>query len=820
MRNLVLSLLLSLVSLPLLAGRVEGIVSDLNNEPLPFSSILVKGTTIGTTANQQGRYVLTLGEGAYTIVCQRIGYQTLEKRITVSASDIELNFKLEVQQYKLNDVTVKAGAEDPAYGIIRKTIAKRSEHEKELKQFQCEVYIKGQLKLRDHPTKFLGRKVDFEDGDTSKKKMLFLSESVSRFSYQEPDFKIEVLSTRVSGQTGGYGLGVPQFLSFYNNNIQVGQGLNPRGFISPISDNALNYYRYKFEGTFYEDGVEISRIKVIPKRKYEPLFSGHINIIEDQWRIHSTRLLLLQEQQMQLLDSLMIEQIYMPEKASGKWLLKQQVMYPAIKIFSFDAHGSFLQVYDKFNLDPAFPKGFFDQTVLKYADSSNKKPLVYWDTTRPIALQQEEVEDYRKKDSLEVVRQNPDYLDSLDRKNNKLKVTDLVLWGHSIANSKKKRYISIDALLEMISYNTVEGGVIQASPTYRQEYEGRKSWSITPVLRYGLVNEHFNPSASFRYNFATKRASSIEVAGGSKVFQFNNNSALTQRVNTFSTLIWNENLLKIYEAEFGKVQYSQALPAGFNISVQLQYQHRKPLENTSFTSWRKQNNQPFTPNYPVEITNTNIPKHKAFMAGIGIRWRPGSKYLEFPDRVVSLGSRYPLFNLSLTTGIPGVMGSDIDYSRWRLSISDNLNFKIGGSFRYRIGTGGFLHQKKLYVPDYTHFNGNVGLVASEYLNSFQLASLYQLSNSEKNYQFGHVEYHLNGLLSNKIPGFRKLNWFFVVGGNGLRIDNKSWHYEMFFSIENILKVIRVDFVKGFQPGGVQLDGIRISLPGMLTGGND
>ena len=92
---------------------------------------------------------------------------------------------------------------------------------------------------------------------------------------------------KVSGQSDGYGLSAPQFISLYDNNIFIGENLNPRGFISPISDNAMNYYSYKYEGTFYEEGRQINKIKVVPKRKYEPLFSGYINIVEDDWRIHS-----------------------------------------------------------------------------------------------------------------------------------------------------------------------------------------------------------------------------------------------------------------------------------------------------------------------------------------------------------------------------------------------------------------------------------------------------------------------------------------------------------------------------------------------------
>ena len=70
----------------------------------------------------------------------------------------------------------------------------------------------------------------------------------------------------------------------------MGNGLNPRGFISPIADNALNFYKYKFEGTFYEFGKEISRIKVTPKRAYEPLFTGFIHITENDWHVQSVDL--------------------------------------------------------------------------------------------------------------------------------------------------------------------------------------------------------------------------------------------------------------------------------------------------------------------------------------------------------------------------------------------------------------------------------------------------------------------------------------------------------------------------------------------------
>ncbi|MFX5747453.1 DUF5686 family protein, partial [Acinetobacter baumannii] len=87
-----------------------------------------------------------------------------------------------------------------------------------------------------------------------------------------------------------------------------------------------------------------------------------------------------------------------------------------------------------FNLTPAFAKKEFNNTILKYYDSSNKKPLAYWDSIRPLPLSPEEIKDYKKKDSLEKARKDPHYLDSLDKKRNKLTIAGLLLTGQSISN--------------------------------------------------------------------------------------------------------------------------------------------------------------------------------------------------------------------------------------------------------------------------------------------------------------------------------------------------------------------------------------------------
>lgn len=809
----VLLLLFVLFQLKGFSTEVSGTIrSAQRNEPLPFSSVLIKGTTRGASANNLGFYSISLDPGTYTLVFQYIGYQSVEQKLTIGKEPQKLDIKLVARDYQLNEVIVKTGGEDPAYAIIRNAIAKRLEHSKEIKNCTTEVYIKGQLQLRNYPKSFLGQKVDFEDGDTSKRKMLLLSETIAKYSVSEPSQKkIEVISTKVSGRSDGFGFSRPQIISFYDNNISLGDGLNPRGFISPIAENALNFYRYKFEGTFYEFGKEINRIKVTPKRAYEPLFTGYIHITENDWHVQSVDLKLLRQQQMQLLDTLTIQQQYIPVEKF--WVIKQQVIYPSGKFFGFDFFGSFLQVYDQFNLNPNFKPKYFNNTILKFYDSSNKKSMAYWDSIRPLPLLLEEVKDYQKKDSLEKVRESPAYLDSLDKIRNKFTLGNLLLTGKFFSQRKTKTSLNIEPLINTINFNTVEGGVINLMPQWRKQMEGRKSLSITPELRYGFANKHFNPSISVNYTFGKKYIQSFSFSGGKKVFQYNNAAPISEFINSYYTLMSKQNYLKLYEADFFRLNYNAGIGNGLNFSGSMQFQNRRSLENLAdIAFWKNIPNRSFSPNHPAEFGTPPMQNHQAFLVSAGISWLPGAKYVEYPDRKVNIGSGYPTFTLTVTKAFAGILGADANYTKWRLNISDDLDLKLAGEIKYSFTAGGFLQTSKIFEPDQIHFLGNQVLFASPFTNSFQLAPYYRFSNTASLYGTGHIEYHLNGLLTNKIPGFKKLNWFLVTGANSLLMEKGNYYLEYFVGLENIFKVIRVDYIRSIEKGGLANNGIRLALP--------
>ncbi|MEP7143311.1 MAG: DUF5686 and carboxypeptidase regulatory-like domain-containing protein, partial [Ferruginibacter sp.] len=425
-----LLLVFILLSVDISAQKILGTVLNEKGDLLPYSSITIKGTTSGASANNRARFSISLSPGTYTVVCQHIGYAAKERAITITTKDEEITFILSEQKLVLKEVVIKNTDEDPAYAIIRAAIKKRDGYNKQVNAFTCNLYTKDMIKLRRLPRKIFGRKVPEESReemglDTMGQGIIYLSESISKIASELPDkFKLEVKSSRVSG-SDGFGFTFPTFISFYQNNVTVfTERLNPRGFVSPIADGAIGFYRFRFLGSFWENGKEINSIRVTPRRNYEPLFSGIINITEGDWRIHSVDLLLTKKSQLEIIDTLQITQFHVPVNADA-WRIKNQLLHFNFNQFGIDAVANFVNVYSDYNLDPAFAKKYFDKVIIKYDTGVNKKPKAYWDTIRPMPLEKEEVTDYQVKDSLYEVRKDSllsqQSIDSLKKKQGKLK---------------------------------------------------------------------------------------------------------------------------------------------------------------------------------------------------------------------------------------------------------------------------------------------------------------------------------------------------------------------------------------------------------------
>jgi hypothetical protein len=836
------SLLFLFLATASFAGKITGVISDDKGKPLPYASILVKEKGTGTTANQEGRYSLELSPGDYTIIVQYVGFAKQEHKIHMDSDNKRLDFILKPQQLQLNDVVVSSSREDPAYAIIRHAIKKREGYRTALDSFTCEAYIKTLIKTRALPRRIFGQKIDSADlkqmgVDSAGRGVIYLSESLTKIAFKQPDkIKLEVVSGRESG-TGGYGFSFPTFIDFYNNNIQVmGGQMSPRGYVCPIADGALGFYKYRFLGSFFEDGREINRIQVTPRRKYEPLFSGTIEITEGDWRIYSLDLMLTKESQLEILDTVEIRQIHFPV-AKDIWRTKDQVLYFTFNKFGIDAVGNFLNVYNNYNVNPSFKKKYFNNIIVKFDTAVNKKTIAYWDSIRPVPLESEEIKDYRVKDSMYRYRRDSaftkHYRDSLRQMQGKISAMNILWNGFTRSNYDPASYRSIQwqPLLRQVQYNTVEGLVLNAEATFSRGLPARqRELSFTPHVRYGFSNGHLNAWGTLSYNkrsdwpgvdnilgddAASFRINNFSLSGGKRINQFNKDEPISPLFNSIYTLFFNHNYMKIYENYFAQLNYNGASQSGLKYAAQLLYEDRIPLQNTTDFSIIKYDTQKFTPNYPVEKIDSQFAKHQAAIVKVSLEYQPGQKFVQFPNYRVPLGSKYPVFALTYEKGINEILGSDVDFDKWNFSVTDDLNFKLAGRFSYHVDVGGFLNHRSVYIQDYRHFNGNQIVFASRYLNSFQVAPYYANSTTAAFYTTLHAEHHFNGLLTNKIPLFKRLNWNLVAGTNAFYVNGNNNYVEIFGGLENIFKLLRVDVVGSYLNGNSGQVAVRIGLGGLL-----
>ncbi len=830
-----LLLLFIIPSLYSSAQKIHGIIFNDKGDLLPYSSVTIKGTTIGASANNRAKYAISVKPGTYTVVCQHIGYATQEKKVTITDSDEELAFFLSEQKLELKEVIVKNGGEDPAYEIIRQAIKKRPEYNKEVNAFTCDLYTKDMIKLRRLPKRIMGQKIPDEDRadmglDTTGAGIIYLSESTAKVASQQPGkFKLEVKSSRVSG-SDGFGFTFPTFISLYQNNVILfTQKLNPRGFISPIADGALSFYKYKYLGSYWEGGKEVNSIRVTPRRTYEPLFSGIINITENDWRIHSLDLVLSKQSQLEIIDTLQITQFHVPV-SGDTWRVKNQLIHFNFSQFGIDAAGNFVSVYSDYNLQPVFKKGYFDNVVIKYDSGVNKKPKVYWDSIRPVPLEREEARDYVVKDSLLEVNKDSAKsqvtADILNAKQGKIAPLDIFWGGINRTHYTKEgsSQWSVSPLIKNLEYNLAEGVVVNLEGSYRKYIKKAKTnLSLQPNLRYGFSNKHLNGglevvlrTRDFEPQGKLKRET-WTFAGGRRVTQFNRESPITPLINTISTLFYGDNYMKTYENIYGQIGFTKRYENGFRLGINALYEDRTPLDNTTNFIFSKNDTANITPNYPYDKISTQFTPHKALIVSVDVSFKPGQKYIQFPDSKIPMGSKYPTFGFNYTKGIENIFGSDVNFDKWKFSVYDDLNLRIGGLLKYKISFGGFINNKKVFIQDYQHFNGNLTVAASEYVNSFQLVSYYAFSTTTSFYGTAHLEHHFNGLLTNKIPGFKKLNWHLVAGTNTFFINDKNNHVELFVGLENILKIFRLDFVVGFDNGKQQGTGLRLGFGGLIGG---
>ncbi len=803
--------------LHLQAITVSGRVTGNNDEPLAFANVYVKGTSTGTTTNLDGYYKLEVTDMPCELVYRYLGYKLRIEKIGALKEPLQLNVKLEPENFTLSGVTIKADSEDPAYAIIRKAQTKRKFYQNQVDAFNCDVYIKGLQKITKYPKKILGMEVNFGEFVDSVSGIIYLSESVSKYSFKKPDDIKEVMvSSRVSGSNKAFSFNQASDMNFdfYENIMAVG-GISQRGFISPISGSAMFYYRYKLEGSYLENGRWVNKIAVIPKRKNDPVFAGYIYIQDSTWRIHSTDLYLTKDSQIEFVDTLRVNQVFIPaDKAEDIWMPGSVTFRFVFSALGIEGNGNYVGIYSGYDINPSFKKKHFSGSVMVVSEESNKKDTTYWEMIRPIPLTTEEVTDYIKKDSLREIKESKPYLDSLDRISNKFKISKLIM-GYDYADRYTKTEWSVSGLLDNVQFNTVEGLNIGVVTQFVKRYEDRRSWRTELKTRYGFAIEEPSITGSAQYVYNNKKFGSVKLHGGSELIQFNEAEPISPLINTSYSLFGEKNYMKLYRKSFVTLESGLEPVNGIRFGAGVSFSERDAVKNHSDFTFIDDKKREYTSNNPLKPSNDLLffPTNNAFKIMANARIRIKQKYIDRPDLNYILGSKYPTFFVNYSKGIADIFDSDVDYDKLEGGVEDVIRLGMLGTLSYYGVYGKFLNNNRVYFMDAVHFNGNKTAFSGFEQKRFDLLDYYTYSTAD---EYGQVflEHSFGGFILNKIPLLRKLKLNELAGFRALYVPDRDTYFEASFGLEK-LGVIRADIVFGFDENGNTKTGFVFGIRGLL-----
>ena len=121
--------------------RIYGKITDAGNkEPLPYASVRISRTSIGSSSDNNGNFSFYAPAMRDTLIVSSVGYQ--EKRIALSAKTrLPIKVSLKPADYTLSELTVKPKKEkyrkkdNPAVALVREIIRKRDDNSPKNKEY-------------------------------------------------------------------------------------------------------------------------------------------------------------------------------------------------------------------------------------------------------------------------------------------------------------------------------------------------------------------------------------------------------------------------------------------------------------------------------------------------------------------------------------------------------------------------------------------------------------------------------------------------------------------------------------------------------------
>lgn len=824
-------LILFLLVLSQVAGAqtITGVVvEEATGDTIPFPSVQYKKERIATSGNAYGHFSVKRLNGE-KLTFSAVGYQELTILIGPNTpSEMRITLKTDTKQLK--GVTVKSKRSkysrknNPAVELMKRVIAakKRTDlanHD----YYQFNKYQKITLAINDiKPSELENEKLknkkwllnQIETCPYNNKLILPLSvdETVTRNLYRKnpKTEKSIIMGQNSSGvndliETGDILNNVLKDVftdvDLYDDQIRLLQ----YPFTSPIGKDAIAFYRYYIVDTVYVDRDKCFHLQFLPNNQQDFGFRGELWILADS-TLHVKRcnLMLPKKSDVNFVDNLQIIQEYtrLPE---GEWTLTTDDMFVEMSIAKFLSKAIVIRTtrMSDYAFDELPDKLFKGKTKVLHEANARMRDETFWDKYRSVELTKSE-------SSMDA------FINNLSQQKAfkyiifgvKAFIENFVETGSQNHPSK----VDIGPINTLISSNFIDGvrTRISAQTTanlnphwFLSGYYAR-GWDSRKDYYKGELTYSFNKKEYLPREFPKRTltfTSTYDVCSPSDKFMH------TDKDNVFTALKWTKvDKMMFYNRQ--QLSFEREEEWGFRTTISLKTEENEACGNLLFKPLSMVGNEDAM-NGPGKFRTTE--------ARIEFRYAPGETFINTKQRRLPVNLDAPVFTLSHTTGIKGVLGGDYNYNFTEASIYKRLWLNSWG--KIDILAKGGIQWNKVPYPLLIMPAANLSYIVND--ETFNLINNMEFLNDR--YASLDVSWDLNGKLFNRIPLLKKLKWREWLGINCLWgtltdknnptlaanagdhtlmefpegsyiMDSKHPYIELIAGIHNIFKIIHIQYV--------------------------
>ena len=756
MRKLFILLFLTLAQV-MSAQTIKGVVVDEETgDTIPKTGVQYKNSNISTACDKNGFFTIERRNDEY-LTFSAVGYKTLSILIGPNTPS-EMRITLKSETKRLNEVTIKAKRgkysrkNNPAVELMKRVIAAKkrtdlSNHD----YYQFNKYQKLTFAINDiSPAQLENEKTQkkqwlinqIEVCQYNNKLILPLSvdETVTQnlFRKDPKNEKTIVLGQNTTGvndliQTGDVLNTVIKDVftdvDIYDDQIRLLQ----YPFTSPIGKDAIDFYRFYIVDTLYVDNDECYHLQFVPNNQQDFGFRGELWVLTDTTlHVKKCKLTLPKKTDVNFTDNLSILQEY-TKLPNGEWALTTDDMIVEMSVVKFMT--KFIVIRTTRMSNYAFNKipdrEFKGKAKIKYDPNSKMRDDDFWATNRMVHLTNGE-------------SSMSSFITGLSN----TKGVKYILFGlkaliENFVETGKKSYVDIGPINTMISTNFIDGlrtrlsaqTTANLSPHFFLSGYYARGWKSHKDYYKGQLTYSFNKKEYMPWEFPKRTitfTSTYDVCSPSDKFM------PTDKDNVFTAFKWTEvDKMMFYNRQELAFEYEQYW--GLKTTVKLKTEENEACGSLYF--------KPL-----ATYGGASVNRIRTTEASFQLRYSPGETYVNTKQRRLRVNFDPPVFTISHTVGVKGVLGGDYDYNLTEASIYKRFWLNSWG--KLDVSVKGGVQWNKVPFPLLIMPAANLSYIVED--ETFNLINNMEFLNDR--YASLDVSWDLNGKLFNRIPLIKKLKW--------------------------------------------------------------